>query len=70
MNTPEERAAYIISQSAAAHIKALGMQAENMQREALGQSMAYDEAAFDNLIQEHGLDHNSVVSVLRGLNLQ
>lgn len=44
---------------ACAMITAMGMQAENMQRETLGQSMAYDYSAFANLIEEYGLLESS-----------
>lgn len=53
---------YIQSQIACAMIKAMGMQAENKQRETLGQSMAYTDADFFNLIEEHGIYHNAVLS--------
>jgi len=46
MNTPEERAAYVISQSVCALIEAMGMVAENKQREHRGESMAYDACSF------------------------
>jgi len=58
------KAAFILSQSVAALAKIEGMKAENMQREALGQSMAYSDDAFFNVIQEYGIDHNSVIAYL------
>ncbi len=36
-------------------IEAMGMQAENKQREHCGESMAYDEEAFRSLISNHNL---------------
>lgn len=57
----EQRIAYIISQSAAALITAMAMQAENDQRKHLGQSMAYQEDAFLNVIDQHGIGTNSVL---------
>jgi hypothetical protein len=36
-------------------IEALGMQAENKQREHRGQSLAYTEESFRNLIHDHNL---------------
>jgi len=60
------RAAYIISQSAVAIIRALGMQAENKQREHLGKSMAYQEDAFLKIIDEGGIGANSSLFFLRG----
>lgn len=35
----------------AAYVEALGMQAENMQRSALGESMAYTESDFHNIAE-------------------
>lgn len=46
----------VIRRAICAMISALGMQAENQQREALGQSMAYVEDDFINLITEHGIE--------------
>ena len=62
--TNEQRAAYVMSQSACALIEAMGMQAENKQRETLGQSMAYDEQAFLDAITRNGIYHNAVMSTL------
>lgn len=59
------RVAYIISQSVAAMITAMGMQAENKQREHLGQSVAYQEDSFQKVIIEHGIRTNDVISYLR-----
>ena len=60
------RAAYVISQSAAAIIDALGMAAENQKRQAEGKSPAYGESEFYNLAIKYGLDHNSVITGLKG----
>jgi len=57
--------AFLISQSVAAMIKAMGMQAENKQREALGESMAYTEEQFCELIDEYGISHNAALIILR-----
>jgi hypothetical protein len=41
-------------------ITAMGMMAENMQRQAIGESMAYPEIAFQELLKDHkcgGLDY-------------
>lgn len=62
----EERAAFVNAQSACAQIEAHGMVAENMQRKALGQPMAYDLNAFAAVITKYGIDHNSVVTFMRG----
>lgn len=50
--------------AARALIIAMGMQAENQQRAALGQSMAYDERHFQELIDENGLGWNAVQEAL------
>ncbi len=64
--TPEQQAAFIQAQPACAQVEALGMHAENMQREALGQSMAYDEEAFHSLITKYGIHHNAVLTTFGG----
>lgn len=48
-----------------AHIRALGMQAENMQREHRGQSMAYGIEAFERVIGEEAIGVNYVIEMLR-----
>ena len=58
------QAAYINAQVACAMITAMGMQAENMQRSMLGQSMAYTHEAFAELIEEYGIHHNATVGPL------
>lgn len=58
------QAAYINAQVACAMITAMGMQAENMQRQAVGQSVAYGHSAFVNLIKEYGIHHNATVGSL------
>ena len=60
----EQNIAYINAQIACAMIKAMGMTAENKQREILGQSMAYSADMFFDLIEEHGLGHNSIITQL------
>ncbi len=64
MNTPEEKAAFIISQSVCAMIEAMGMQAENEQHKHFGHSMAYTAEAFVNLQALYGIEHNSVIRLL------
>ncbi len=41
-----------------AEIEMQGMIAENKQREQKGESLAYDEKAFNSLIEKHGIFHN------------
>lgn len=61
--TPEQQAAFIYSQSTAAMICAMGMHAENSQRMILGQSIAYPESAFTELIEDHSLGYNTVMEL-------
>ena len=63
--TPEQSAAYIMSQSACALIEAFGMMSENMQRVHRGESLAYLETAFADIIERYGIYYNSVSTVLR-----
>lgn len=60
--TDEQRAAFVMSQSACALIEAMGMHAENMQRQAVGHSMAYTEHAFDDLLNRYSIHHNAVLT--------
>lgn len=62
---PVQRAAFLMSQTACALIEAMGMQALNKQREALGHSMAYDDQAFADLIDKYGISHNAALHTLR-----
>jgi hypothetical protein len=64
--TPEQQAAFVNSQTAVAMITAMGMVAANQHRLSLGQSIAYDEGAFNDLIAQHGLGHNDVVTFFHG----
>lgn len=60
--TPEEKAAYIVSQSVATMVEAMGMQAENQYRLSCGDQLAYDEGSFQNLLSRSGISHNDVMS--------
>ena len=61
--TPEQKAAYINARVACATIEAAGMTALNMQRASLGLSMAYEDDAFDALIDKYGIHHNAVLNL-------
>jgi len=61
-----EQEIYLLSQITCAQIEMNSMVAENQQRQHLGQSMAYTEGAFMELIDKYGLSHNAVLSYLRG----
>lgn len=58
--TPEQKAAYVISQSVCAMVEAMGMQAENQQRTNRGLSIAYGEEAFAAVLEKYGVHHNAV----------
>lgn len=64
--TPEQQAAYVIAQSHAAMIEAMGMVAENQHRTMNGMSIAYGAEAFQDLINRYGISHNAVISFFRG----
>jgi hypothetical protein len=61
--TDEQKVAYVQAQAAAALIEAMGMVAENMQRDRHGFSMAYDAKAFQDVIENYGIHHNTVVGL-------
>lgn len=58
------RAADVNARVARAMIAALGMHADNMQRQHLGNDVAYDAGAFIGLIHEQGIDPNQITSYL------
>ena len=60
------RAAFIVSQSAAAMVEALGMMSENLQRVHRGDSIAYAELAFMEVISRNGIGWNQAMEYLRG----
>lgn len=59
----EQRAAFLIAQSAAAMIEALGMVAANAQSASDRQFAKHE---FDALIDRYGLGHNAAVTWLHG----
>ncbi len=63
--TPEQQAAFVISQSVCAMIEAMGMQAENQQRANCGYSIAYDEVAFDALIKKYAILSEEIENAIR-----
>ena len=64
--TPEQQAAYVYAQSVSALAEIEGMKAENMQREVLGYSMAYDADTFFAVIDKYGISHNAVLTTFGG----
>lgn len=64
--TPEQQAAYIMAQAASAMIEAIGMAAENLQRDRRGEAIAYNEQAFTDLILKYGIYHNATIGFFTG----
>lgn len=58
---------YGISMAVQIMIRALGMHAENQYRLARGETIAYAEDAFEKLIEETGMHHNSILKRWEGL---
>ena len=58
-------AAFLQSQAACAMAESAAMTAENMQRQHLGQSMAYVEKDFMDRIDKYGIGHNAALTTLR-----
>lgn len=59
--TPEQKAAFIIAQSACAMAEIAGMQAENESRIANGLTPAYTERDFIAVTERNVVGHNAVV---------
>ena len=55
-------AAKLIANSSAALIEAMGMMSENIERANRGESLAYTEEAFNKVVMNNGIDHNSVMN--------
>lgn len=64
--TPIQTAAYVFAASVRVLAYVEGMKAENMQREQLGHSMAYTEAAFAAVIEAEGIGCNDILEMFRG----
>jgi len=64
--TPEQKATFINARVAMLNAEIAGMVAENMQRAAIGDSMAYTEASFTRLMDSYGdLYHNALIDYFR-----
>lgn len=59
--TPEQKAAYIIAQSACLMATIAGMQAENQNRQHEGLSPAYTQDNFEDQILRYRVHHNAVM---------
>ena len=60
------RIAYVIGNAAGGLIEAMGMQAENQDCLARGDSISYNDKAFHALMEERGLHHNALMGQLYG----
>lgn len=63
----QENPAILNARVARALIRAMGYQAENLQRQHRDESMAYMEKDFSDLIELEGISHNDVISLLSGV---
>lgn len=62
--TDEQKAAYIMANAVAANIMSLSMQAANTERESRGESLAYGEGAFVDLIAEYEIGCNTLLNII------
>ena len=62
-----QQAAYVFSQSVCALAEIEGMKADNQYRLGCGHQVAYVDADFERVAGKYGIDHNSVLSLFRGL---
>ncbi len=58
-----DNAAYIFAQSACALIEMESMKVANRERRDRGESIAYTEDAFVNLINKYGIHHNAILAL-------
>jgi hypothetical protein len=63
--TQEQQAAYVVAMAACVNAEVAAMQAENQQRANRGESVAYTESAFRDLITNYGIHHNAVIGMFR-----
>lgn len=64
--TDEQKAAYVVAQSICALAEIEGMKAENQQRMHRGESLAYVEQQFVDVIGRNCISHNQVLSLFHG----
>lgn len=60
--SPEQRLAILNAALMRAHIRAMGMCADNISRIMRGKEMAYNEEAFLNVITEEGIGYDAVMT--------
>lgn len=62
----DQRVAYINAQTACVNAIVSGMNAENMNRAVRGESPAYVEKDFLDVLASHHIQHNDVISYFQG----
>ena len=62
----EQRYAYVLAQIACMNAEIAGMQALNAHRIHRGETIAYLDDAFIEVINRYGLGHNAVITTLLG----
>ncbi len=62
--TPEQNAAYVVTQAACTMIEAMGMQAQNTLANSDGVPQPYGVFEFRALIEKYGIHHNAVCSTM------
>ncbi len=65
MEQQMKQVAYVMAQTAVAYARIEGMKAANLEREHHGFALAYNEEAFEQVIEELGLHHNAVLDTLK-----
>ena len=55
--------AYAFTMAVETMVEAMGMQAENQHRLSRGESIAYTEQSFIDLVNRNGCHHNAVLSL-------
>ncbi|MHC4356951.1 MAG: hypothetical protein ACYS0H_29990 [Planctomycetota bacterium] len=61
----EQKAAYVFAQAVSAMAAIEAMKAENIEREANGFALAFDESAFRAVETEYCISHNAVLDFFR-----
>ena len=59
--------AAVMAAVARANLRMEAMLAMNMERQNHGHALAYDEAAFEAVIDQEGIGHNAVVTTLNAM---
>lgn len=64
--TPEQKAAFVMSQTACALAEIEAMKAANTERERAGYALAYGEESFLAVIERYSIGHNAVIGLFHG----